>query len=343
MLNNRFAVLTGHLNDYPLSDLIGVLRHQRKTGRLLIEYEKGPGIFYFNEGDLVDAQFGDLCGLQAICVSVGQPPAPFNFNSLVRPSRRSIENSLQRAVSELVGCWDENALLIDTVATEETVTHSLVSSSSSDGMIAAETKPLALPGAVAQRPAGTYSRTTLASVAIALLLLGLSAGIALTTEFGNTNASAPSHPSPSDSKSAQSVEGSRSEITAEATKVKTDVVGRRETTGSKSPAPGQPRPKANGLSEDKEKDATAEGSRVGLAATAADTQSTDPGNENASGAKSIKVVMQIVNGRVLKASVPRSQSGLESYEAMALRIARQRRYSGQRDGQETVTIRVSQP
>jgi hypothetical protein len=41
MQNSRFVVLTGHLSNYPLSDLIGILRHQKKTGRLLIEYQKG--------------------------------------------------------------------------------------------------------------------------------------------------------------------------------------------------------------------------------------------------------------------------------------------------------------
>ena len=38
MQQNRFVVLTGHLSSYPLSDLVGILRHQRKSGRLTIEY-----------------------------------------------------------------------------------------------------------------------------------------------------------------------------------------------------------------------------------------------------------------------------------------------------------------
>ena len=66
MQNSRFVVLTGHLDDYPLSDLVGILRHQRKTGRLLIEYSIGPAMFYFQAGELVDAQLNDLSGLQAI-------------------------------------------------------------------------------------------------------------------------------------------------------------------------------------------------------------------------------------------------------------------------------------
>ena len=49
MQNNRFVVLTGHLSNYPLSDLVGILRHQRKSGRLLIEYAKGPATFFFQK------------------------------------------------------------------------------------------------------------------------------------------------------------------------------------------------------------------------------------------------------------------------------------------------------
>ena len=51
--------------------------------------------------------------------------------------------------------------------------------------------------------------------------------------------------------------------------------------------------------------------------------------------------MQIENGRVLKASVANSKPGMESYEALALRIARQRRYAANVSGGQTVTISVS--
>jgi hypothetical protein len=56
--------------------------------------------------------------------------------------------------------------------------------------------------------------------------------------------------------------------------------------------------------------------------------------------ESIKVVMQIENGRVLKASVANRRPGMENYEALALRIARQRRYAPTVNGGETVTITV---
>ncbi|HKY44093.1 MAG TPA: hypothetical protein VJM50_13490, partial [Pyrinomonadaceae bacterium] len=59
--------------------------------------------------------------------------------------------------------------------------------------------------------------------------------------------------------------------------------------------------------------------------------------------QAIKVVMQIENGRVLKASIANHKPGMDSYEALALRIARQRRYPATTSGGETVTISVSRP
>src|ERR1044072_1912091 len=105
MKKDRFVVLTGHLSNYPLSDLVGILRHQKKSGRVLIEYAKGPATFFFQNGELIDARVDELVSLQALCVALPQPDASFNFNPLIQSPRRSIAPSLQRAVSELFRCW----------------------------------------------------------------------------------------------------------------------------------------------------------------------------------------------------------------------------------------------
>jgi len=65
-----------------------------------------------------------------------------------------------------------------------------------------------------------------------------------------------------------------------------------------------------------------------------------PVKEPEPASQSIKVVMQIENGRVLKASIANPKPGMDSYEALALRIARQRRYPATTSGGETVTIAV---
>jgi hypothetical protein len=58
---------------------------------------------------------------------------------------------------------------------------------------------------------------------------------------------------------------------------------------------------------------------------------------------SVKVVLRIEGGRVAQASIANHRSGMEAYEALALRIARQRRYPAKGTSQELVTIKVNAP
>ncbi|HKR14021.1 MAG TPA: DUF4388 domain-containing protein [Pyrinomonadaceae bacterium] len=262
-MNDRFVVLTGHLSNYPLSDLVGILRHQRKSGRLLIEYPKGPATFFFQNGELIDARLNELSGLQAIVVAMAQPEAAFNFNPLIQSSRRSIEPSVQRVVSELLGCWDESALQIETTPIA----------------IPARPEPLALP------PAPLKQQRSVFLVASVLIGVGLSTVIAVTGGFKGEP------PAP--------------------------------ITAASQPNPVQPIPQP-------QPEPTAKPIRVPSVSKKKTTDKTEP----------IKVVMQVENGRVLKASIANPKPGMESYEAMALRIARQRRYAPTVNGGETVTITV---
>jgi len=287
MQSNRFVVLTGHLSNYPLSDLVGILRHQRKSGRLLIEYPKGPAMFFFQDGELIDARMNDLLGLQAICVALAQPEASFNFNPLIQSPRRSIEPSLQRAVSELFGCWDESALQIE-----------------------AATMPVAEVLALPPAPPVLARQRSVLLIAVAVLsVVGLSTVIAVTGGFTKneaaTAASLPQNPSqPAPVAAVQSelaVHRNAPEVVTKPTRE------RREEKRSK------PQP---------------------------ETAAAEPAREPEPEAQSIKVVMQIENGRVLKASIANPKPGMDSYEALALRIARQRRYAPTVNGGETVTINV---
>lgn len=289
MQSNRFVVLTGHLSNYPLSDLVGILRHQRKSGRLLIEYPKGPAMFFFQDGELMDARMNDLVGLQAICVALAQPEASFNFNPLIQSPRRSIEPSLQRAVSELFGCWDESALQIEATTTPQP-------------------EVLALPPAP---PVLVRQRSVLLIAAAALIVVGLSTVIAVTGGFTKTEAVTAAS-LPQNSSQPAPVAAVQSELPVHksapemATKPNRFASERREEKRSKpEPAASEPAPEPEPASQ------------------------------------SIRVVMQIENGRVLKASIANPKPGMDSYEAMALRIARQRRYSSTKTGGETVTINVN--
>jgi len=288
MQNNRFVVLTGHLNNYPLSDLVGILRHQKKTGRLLIEYPKGPAMLFFQEGELIDARLNDLSGLQAICVALAQPDAAFNFNPLIPATRRSIEPSLQRAVSELFGCWDETALQIETTA-------------ASRPSFERRAEPLALP------PAPTMSRIRqrplLFMAAAVLAGVGLSTVIVVTAGF---SANAPA--------------------------------GAAAASSEASPAT-RPNPTSPSAVAEKSEPARQAASRTNRRQVTTEPKSEKPVNTDPK-PQSIQVVMQIENGRVVNASVANRKAGMDNYEALALRIARQRRFAPTVSGGQTVTISV---
>jgi Domain of unknown function (DUF4388) len=292
MQHNRFVVLTGHLSHYPLSDLVGILRHQHKSGRLLIEYAKGPATFFFQNGELIDARLNDLSGLQAICVALAQPEASFNFNPLIQSPRRSIDPSLQRAVSELFGCWDESTLQIESTLASETL-----KASPSRTLPGRRSELLALPPG----PSSLVQRRSVFFIAAAVVIvIGLSTVIAVTGAFKeNQTVAAPFSPSQPQAApvTAQVEIPARQTAPASVAKSKRSASERRE---EKRP---QPEPEQS--------------------------------------SQAIKVVMQIENGRVLKASIANPKPGMDSYEALALRIARQRRYPASQTGGETVTISVN--
>jgi hypothetical protein len=295
MQSNRFIVLTGHLSNYPLSDLVGILRHQRKSGRLLIEYPKGPAMFFFQEGELVDARMNDLIGLQAICVALAQPEASFNFNPLIQSPRRSIEPSLQRAVSELFGCWDESALQIETT-------------------LRAEPEIRALPPAppAPSLPSVLIRRRPAVLIAAAVLIgVGLSTVIAVTGGFTKTTEVTAASLPPSSSQPAP-VASAPAEVPVHKAALETFT-------------------KPNRVANERKEDKRANREKPEPEAAPEPEQPSQP----------IRVVMQIENGRVLKASVANHKPGMDNYEAMALRIARQRRYAPTANGGETVTISVN--
>src|ERR1043165_1839158 len=292
MQNERFVVLTGHLSNHPLSDLVGILRHQKKSGRLLIEYAKGPATFFFQNGELIDARMNELVGLQAICVALAQPEASFNFNPLIQSPRRSIDPSLQRAVSELFGCWDESAVQIESAASSV----ALEGDAPARVLTGRRSELLALPPG----PSVFVQRRSLVLVAAAVVMVvGLSTVIAVTGGFTKNQPE-----------------------TASIQQPQTPVVAAPAESPKTSLAPAVVKPKKQNKIEEKR--------------TAVETvKEPEPSGQ------AIKVVMQIENGRVLKASIANPKAGRDSYEALALRIARQRRYPATQTGGETITINVN--
>ncbi|HJX91639.1 MAG TPA: DUF4388 domain-containing protein [Pyrinomonadaceae bacterium] len=327
MQNNRFVVLTGHLSNYPLSDLIGILRHQKKSGRLLIEYPKGPATLFFEEGELVDVRLNELAGLQAICVLVAQPDAAFNFNPLIRASQRSIDGSFQRVVSELFGCWDESALQIDGVSVMPVLqlNPNPADQNAATPLEGRSVEPLALPPAP---PISTLrQRSVLMAAAAVLIVIGISTVIAVTGSLKKSEMVS-EQPATAPNSSAQAL---RTNQLPDPVARATDTTRVRQTSDSR-------RESRLRTSESSPKSETP--TKVAPAAAGNEKVSESPAS---SSGEAIKVVMHIENGRVLNASIANHAPGMDGFEALALRIARQRRYPAAKNGAETVTISVNKP
>lgn len=274
MQGTNFIALTGHLNDYPLADLIGILRHQRKTGRLLIEYSMSPCSLYFVEGDLVDAQLNTIGGLQAVLVALSQPNASFNFNPLIQPPRRSINESSQRVILELLGCWEEKT--IEAEAAPGNGGGARAAEQPAE-VIEVEALPpakevLALPPSPLEAAARRRNRRVLVASAVISLVVSLATVVLLARWM-----------------------------------IKRDIAA-----------------------------AFSENARGSARAGAA-------GSERAGAQQTIRVVVRVERGRVSQAHVEERRPGMEVYEALALRIARGRRYAPASSGQETVAVQISSP
>ena len=317
MQQNRFVVLTGHLSSYPLSDLVGILHRQRKSGRLTIEYPNGPASFFFKDGELVDAQMNDLIGLQAVCVAVAAPESPFNFNPLIGASRRSISPSVQRVVSELLGCWDESPLEIVSTPVSQSI------SSTTHKELSERKEPLLLPAP----PLSLLQRRSVLFVASAGFLgFGLSSLIMVMVAFNSVVTSAEA------SKTVNSLEAEH-----KSTPARTESLS---TPNEKTQNSEQPRRSHTRAAPTKERTQLQTSARAESKPSSDKTESEGSSTSQSTASPSVNVVLQIENGRVVKASIAGHKPGMDGYEGLALRIARQRRYPAKQNGQETIRINV---
>lgn len=276
MQSTSFIALTGHLNEYPLCDLISILRRQRKTGRLLIEYAISPCSLYFAEGNLVDAQLGSMGGLQAVLVALSQPNASFNFNPMIQPPNHSINESSQKVILELLGCWDEKTINVEATpdnAREIPGNGTVVDATPINVETLPKTKEvLALPPSSLELANKRRNRRILIASAVISLLVSFLTVIALTRWLVKRDISAAF----SEAEQRRSAARERGEV------------------GSVNP-------------------------------------------------QTIQVVLNIEKGRVARAKVLEHRPGMEAYEALAVWVARTRRYSVNASGQATVPIAINPP
>ncbi|MGB9178903.1 MAG: DUF4388 domain-containing protein [Pyrinomonadaceae bacterium] len=344
----QFVVLTGHLDDQPLPHLIRRLRAQRKTGRLQVEYPDAPGSFFFEDGQVVDAQLGTLRGVEALYTALSLDGASFNFNPLIRPPARNIDKQGQQFIWDLVEAPRREALPEVKVEGRELTTQREVPT-------LARNEPLQLAAAHAELIAPLEERLTAIEAAIistsrrwsrerliyALVisfLLGLVSVIVLNMMFGSFFHT-PRSPAegtlsatkPNTANGATGNEAGQSSSAA-AVKKEPEGVAPQELAGGAISQASDSKKKSNSAAEQAQ-------SPELIALSARDARKR-AANSTARGGYVVQVLVQVKNGQVTDARVWKSRPGASAYESRALEIAKQRRYPEDFTGGERLKIRV---
>lgn len=337
----QFVVLTGHLDDQPLPDLIRRLRAERKSGRLRVEYPETPGAFFFEDGQMVDAELGTLRGVEALYSALALRGASFNFNPLVRPPERNIDRQGQQFIWDLIEAPRREGLAEIKVAGARYDGPAGVASLPQHGQRqlppAAE---LVAPleerlTAVEEAIVSTSRRFSRERIAYSVVI-GFLAGLCLVAvlhatldPFGPAPATAiPGRAAPNSPAGGEAVRPPSGTAPGKAPEGGAPPSGAR---GGVSPAtsPGQAARPETGREEPP----------VPSSAAVIGTRRTEAGSAPR-GEYVVQVLVEVQNGRVVSARVWNPRPGAGAYEEVALRMARERRYPESFTGGERLKIRV---
>lgn len=351
MRHKNFIVLTGHLDEVALPDLIQTLHAQRKSGRLQVEYTESPGMFFFEEGRLVDARLGELRGLEALYLALSLPGASFNFNPLIKPPEQTFSQREQRHVLELLeggragGAMDIAIQQGGAVTPLKSVPHAPLSLPAQPDTALALTAPEAegvltrlthVETALAAH-SKSFSRERAVYAAVITLLLVIACVTLLLNRASNEAKSTPAAlstaPPESNGAGAARAGGETGQPS----------VGDAPPQESAAPDSEKSAGKATDIAQAK----TLAGALKPTKPNAPAASSIEPGaqgaarrDQRAGGAHVVQVSMKVEQGRVVEASVNNPRAGMSSYEALALRMARQRRYPDNFNGADTFQLKV---
>ena len=372
----QFVVLTGHLDEQPLPDLVRQLRVQRKSGRLQVEYTDAPGSFFFEDGQLVDARLGSLGGLEALYAALALPGASFNFNPLVRPPERTIDRQQQKFISDLVEAPRRENLAEIKVAGSNLPAPNAIANSTQPAplqlapvhaeLIAPLEERLTAVEEAIHATSRRFSRERLIYAIVISFLIGLTV---VTATQALLNLPKPLASATDAARANRKLDGGANGTATNGTVANgTTTNGEAERASSAAPpsnaapskkegadgvattgeragvasadAPNAKRnaaPNAAGITSQAQSprstQATARDARKQVAAATG----TDPA---ARGAYVVRVLMEVKNGQVTDARVLNPRPGAGAYEALALRMARQRRYPEKFSGGDTLRISV---
>jgi hypothetical protein len=328
----QFVVLTGHLDEYPLPELIRRLRVQRKSGRLRVEYGDGPGSFFFEDGQMVDAHLGELRGVEALYAALALPSASFNFNPLVRPPERNIDRQGQQFIRDLVEApRRENLSEIRAagVAAPASIPPQqnapLQLPPAAEELLAPlEGRLTAVEGAI-QSASRRFSRERLAYAVVIGFLVGLSFITTLNIvygPFGSGRESASAAPDAS-AQAAPAQPAANAPATSAAPREGVSQAGDANAGAGAAAGAG------------KTTDAPPVPSAAAVIGSRRFDGATAPRREYV-----VEVLVEVKSGQVTDARVWNPRPGAGAYEAVAVKMARERRYPEGFSGGERLRIRV---
>src|SRR5450759_374291 len=94
-------VFQGNLDEVALSDLLQVYCSGRQIARLTVHHATGPdAVFYFEAGDLVDAELGSVTGVDAVWAALEKGAGAFRVEMGVKAPHRTIDQPSSAVVME---------------------------------------------------------------------------------------------------------------------------------------------------------------------------------------------------------------------------------------------------
>src|SRR3954471_14865337 len=112
----RNVALSGNLSETSFTDLIQFYSISRQTAAVTIVSPAGPehdGVLYIEGGDVVDAQFGELNGIDAVRRALRLKDGEFHVELNKRCAERTIFEPWSKLVLEEM-CAEDEALNVET-------------------------------------------------------------------------------------------------------------------------------------------------------------------------------------------------------------------------------------
>lgn len=325
--------LSGQLSDLSLAELIEFFCNQRKTGRLKVAYDRAPGYFYFDRGDLVDAKLGSLNGIEAIYYALTLANASFKFSPAFEPTKRTIHQPWTQVTLEGLRRLDEGIQPKEPTF-EGTAAVSEDPDGLNDGTEPVEfdsNSPLPLSMTVDNAATGGRSKMVFAGVALAVIALVAVIGIpAGWYSKGKTEAVSQTPAPPAPEAQAPSAENNPAASQPE------------QSPAESNPADAAAASDPNALAAKRAREAK-ERQRLAEAAAARQAAGAPEAATNPDAARKLEAAK--AGPKMVSVQVTYDESGRVTQtsggDGTAQRIARQKRFPAGKAGTTTITIPIN--